>query len=120
MLRDNRNRPVTSTASGPQTMRFQARRAFHIGGASWLVLCAIGNGAVAQNAPAAPSSTQLPEVTVTAPSPIVRRPIVRSPTPTRLVRAAPGANHERAPQAPRAAIPAAPPQGGVPGATTQC
>ena len=60
-------------------MRFQRRRAFQIGGASWLALCAIGNGAVAQNAPAPSSSTQLPEVTVTAPSPIVRRPIVRSP-----------------------------------------
>src|SRR5437868_425354 len=119
MLRDNRNRPVTSMASGPQTMRFQRRRAFQIGGASWLALCAIGNGAVAQNAPAPSSSTQLPEVTVTAPSPIVRRPIVRSPAPTRVVRASPSANRERAPQAPPAPVPAAPQQGVLPVVTDQ-
>src|SRR5204862_5829668 len=119
ILRDNRNRPVTSTASGPQTMRFQARRAFHISGASWLALCAIGNGAVAQNAPAPSSSTQLPEVTVTAPSPIVRRPIVRSPAPTRVVRASPSANRERAPQAPPAPVAPAPQQGVLPVVTDQ-
>src|SRR5256714_7389649 len=119
ILRDNRNRPVTWTASGPQTMRSQARRAFHIGGASWLALCAIGNAAVAQNAPAPSSSTQLPEVTVTAPSPIVRRPMVRSPAPARVVRAAPGANRERAPQAPPAPVPAAPQQGVLPVVTDQ-
>src|SRR5205814_1699375 len=119
MLRDNRNRPVTSTASGTQTMRFQRRRAFQIGGASWLALCAIGNGAVAQNAPAPSSSTQLPEVTVTEPSPIVRRPIVRSPTPTRVVRASPGANRERAPQAPPAPVAPAPQQGVLPVVTDQ-
>src|SRR3954452_16963534 len=100
-------------------MRFQARRAFHIGGASWLALCAIGNGAVAQNAPAPSSSTQLPEVTVTAPSPIVRRPIVRSPAPTRVVRASPSANRERAPQAPPAPVAPAPQQGVLPIVTDQ-
>src|SRR2546423_6307486 len=119
MLRDNRNRPVTSTASGTQTMRFQRRRAFQIGGASWLALCAIGNGAVAQNAPAPSSSTQLPEVTVTAPSPIVRRPIVRSLPPTRVARASPGANRERAPQAPPAPAAPAPQQGVLPIVTDQ-
>jgi len=49
-------------------MTFQKKRAFHIGGASWLLLCAAGNGAMAQNAAPAPSSTTaLPEITVTAP-----------------------------------------------------
>lgn len=49
-------------------MTFQRRRAFHIGGASWLLLCAAGNNAMAQDATPAPSSsTQLPEITVTAP-----------------------------------------------------
>src|SRR4029079_2080146 len=55
--------------------------------------------------------TQLPEVTVTAPSPIARRPIVPSRTPTRVVRAAPGPNRERAPQVPPASVAAAPHQG---------
>ena len=53
-------------------MTFSRRRAFHLGGASWLLLCAMGNGAMAQDAATA-SATQLPEITVTAPSPIVRR-----------------------------------------------
>ena len=100
-------------------MKFQRRRAFQIGGASWLALCAIGNGAVAQNAPAPSSSTQLPEVTVTAPRPIVRRPIVRSPAPTRVVRASPSANRERAPQAPPAPVAPAPQQGVLPVVTDQ-
>ena len=48
-------------------MTFPTRRAFHLGGASWLLLCAMGSGATAQDA--AKPSTQLPEITVTAPSP---------------------------------------------------
>ena len=48
-------------------MKFQRTRAIHIGSASWLILCAAGNGALAQDAAAA---TQLPDITVTAPSPI--------------------------------------------------
>ena len=47
-----------------------------------------------------PSSTQLPEITVTAPSPIVRRrAVVPSRTPVRVARTAPGHNRERAPEA---------------------
>src|SRR5882757_6602482 len=94
-------------------MKFHTRRAVHLGGASWLILCAIGNGAMAEDAAAPSSSTQLPEITVTAPSPIVRRRLVPSRTPTRVARAAPGRNRERAAeQAP--AVPAAPaPQQGV-------
>ena len=49
-------------------MTFKRRRAFHLGGASALLLCAMGNGAIAENAAPAPSSsTQLPEITVVAP-----------------------------------------------------
>src|SRR5882757_5319135 len=49
-------------------MTFQKKRAFHIGGASCLMLSAIGGGAMAQNAAPAPSSsTALPEITETAP-----------------------------------------------------
>ena len=77
-------------------MTFHKRRAFHIGGASWLLLCAVGNSAMAQDAAAPPASTQLPEITVTAPSPIVRRKPVPSRTPARVARAAPGRNRERA------------------------
>ncbi len=57
-------------------MTFQRRRAFHAGGASWLVLCAIGNGAMAEDAVAPSSATQLPEISVTAPriSQAPRRP----------------------------------------------
>ena len=58
-------------------MTFKKKRAFHFGGASWLLLCAMADGAMAQDAAAPSASTQLPEITVTAPSPIVRRkPVV--------------------------------------------
>src|SRR5260370_12865083 len=61
-------------------MTFQRRRAFHRGGASALLLCAIGNSAIAEDAAPAPSaSTQLPEITVVAPriSQQPRRPKTR-------------------------------------------
>ena len=78
-------------------MTFKKKRAFHFGGASWLLLCAMADGALAQDAAAPAASTQLPEITVTAPSPIVRRkPVVPSRTPARVARAAPGQNRERA------------------------
>ena len=54
-------------------MTSKKKRAFHFGGASWLLLCAMADGAMAQDAAAPSASTQLPEITVTAPSPIVRR-----------------------------------------------
>ncbi len=97
-------------------MTFQRRRAFHIGGASWLLLCALGTGAGAQ-APAPSSAAQLPEITVTAPSPIVRRRTVPSPTPARVARAVPGPNRERAPQP--APVAATPQQGVLPVVTDQ-
>ena len=101
-------------------MTFNNRRALQIGGASWLFLCAIGNGAMAEDAAAPSSSTQLPEITVTAPSPIVRRKLVPSRTPTRVARAAPDRNRERtAEQAPATPDAAAPQQGVLPVVTDQ-
>lgn len=97
-------------------MTFNKRRAFHFGGASWLLLCAVGNSAMAQDATAPAASTPLPEITVTAPSPIVRRKPVPARTPVRVARAAPGRNRERVTQPQPVAVAAAPqaaPQQGV-------
>src|SRR3954452_22246698 len=103
-------------------MRFSLTRALHLGGAGLLLLCMIGDRAVAQDGTAPASATQLPSVTVTAPSPIVRRQIVPAPRPTRLTRAAPGARRERPPQAQPASVAAAAPapqQGVLPIVTDQ-
>ena len=103
-------------------MTVQRTRALHLGGASLLLLCMIGDRAVAQDGTAPASATQLPSVTVTAPSPIVRRQIVPASKPTRLARAAPGAGRERAPQAQPASVAAAAPapqQGVLPIVTDQ-
>ncbi|MEH2519681.1 iron complex outermembrane receptor protein [Bradyrhizobium sp. AZCC 1610] len=94
-------------------MTFKKKRAFYFGGASWLLLCAVGNQAMAQGAAATSSSTQLPEITVTAPSPIVRRQPVPVRTPARVTRAAPGQNRERAAEPQAAPVAAAAPQQGV-------
>jgi iron complex outermembrane recepter protein len=95
-------------------MRFRTRRASYIGGASWLILCAATHGAMAQDAAAPSSGTQLPEITVTAPSPIVRHRTVPSPKPVHVARTAPSRTRERAPQQqPQPAQVAAPPQQGV-------
>lgn len=96
-------------------MEFFGRRAFYLGGASSLLLCAITGAAVAQDAAAPSSSTQLPEITVTAPSPIVRRNrnVVPARTPVRVARAVPGRNREPTAQAQPAPTAAAPPQQGV-------
>ena len=100
-------------------MTFLKRRAFHIGGASWLLLCTMGGGAIAEDAAPPPSSaTQLPEITVTAPSPIVRHRTAPSRTPARVARAAPGRNREAAPPQP-APVAAAPQQGVLPVVTDQ-
>jgi len=94
-------------------MTFQRRRAITLGGASWLLLCAANHGAMADDPAPASSSTQLPEITVTAPSPIQRHRTVPSHTPTRVVRAAPSRNREH-PAEPPPPAPAAPaPQQGV-------
>jgi iron complex outermembrane receptor protein len=100
-------------------MTFQRRRALPIGGASWLFLCAIGNHAMAEDAAKPPASTQLPEITVTAPSPIVRHRTVPSRTPVRVARAAPGRNRERPPEPPAAPVAATPQQGVLPVVTDQ-
>ncbi|VIO71161.1 TonB-dependent receptor [Bradyrhizobium ivorense] len=96
-------------------MTFQGRRTLTIGGASWLLLCAASHGAIADDTPSASTPTQLPDITVTAPSPIQRHRTVTTRTPTRAVRAAPSRNRERAPAAqPAPAVAAAPaPQQGV-------
>ena len=90
-------------------------REFHIGGASWLLLAAVVAPATAQEKPA----TELPPVTVTAPSPIVRRHVVPARTTTRVARGATARNRQRAPEvaaapAPAAPAPAAPQQGMLP------
>jgi iron complex outermembrane receptor protein len=101
-------------------MTIHKRRALHLGGASWLILCAIGNNAMAEDAAAPSSSTQLPDITVTAPSPIVRHRSVPSRNPTRVARAAPGRNRERTAQpAPAAPTAPAPQQGVLPVVTDQ-
>ena len=92
-------------------MTIHKRRAFHIGGASWLFLCAIGNGVMAEDAAAPSSSTQLPEITVTAPSPIVRRKLLPARTSPRVSRAAPGRNRKPESPAQPVAVAAAPQQG---------
>jgi iron complex outermembrane receptor protein len=100
-------------------MSFFARRAFYISGASWLLLCGIDGSAMSQDAAPSPSTTQLPEITVTSPSPIVRRNITPSRTPVRVARAVPSRNREPAPQAQPTPAPAAPQQGVLPIVTDQ-
>jgi len=78
------------------------------------------SSAMSQDTAAPSSTTPLPEITVTAPSPIVRRrAVVPSRTPVRVARTAPGRNRERAPQAQPAPAAAAPQQGVLPIVTDQ-
>ena len=100
-------------------MTFPRKSAFRFGGASWLALCAICNPATAQNAASPPASTQLPEITVTAPSPIVRRKPLPARAPSRVVRAAPGQNRERPAEPQATTVAAAPQQGVLPVVTDQ-
>jgi iron complex outermembrane recepter protein len=94
-------------------MAFFARRAWQISSASWLLLCGMGSSAMSQDA-ASSTATQLPGITVTSPSPIVRRNVVPSRTPVRIARTVPNRNRAPAP-APQAqpTPPAAAPQQGV-------
>jgi iron complex outermembrane receptor protein len=87
-------------------MRILERRILLATGASWLALSAV---ALAQDAPA------LPDVNVTAPSPIVKRKPAVVQRPARVARAGTGTSRGRAPQAqPAPTAPAAPaPQQGV-------
>lgn len=101
-------------------MTLQKKRALYIGGASWLLLCAMGHGATADDlAPAAAPSAQLPEITVTAPSPIQRHRAAPSRIPTRVVRAAPSRNRERSPEPQTGPAAPAPQQGVLPVVTDQ-
>jgi iron complex outermembrane receptor protein len=100
-------------------MTFPTKQAFHVGAASWLLLCAMGNGAMAQDAAAPPSATPLPGITVTAPSPIVRRNVVPARTPVRVSRAVPGRNREPAAQPQPTPVAAVPQQGVLPIVTDQ-
>ncbi|WGD50581.1 TonB-dependent receptor [Bradyrhizobium sp. CB1650] len=99
-------------------MTSRLRRAQRLSGASLLLLGAAATPALAQEKPAA---TELPAVTVTAPSPIQRRAVVPSRTPSRVARAAPARHRERAPEAapPAPPPPAAPQQGVLPIVTNQ-
>src|SRR6185503_9676183 len=77
------------------------------------------NGAMAQDAAAPSSSTQLPEITVTAPSPIVRRNVTPARKPARVARGVPGRNRERDNQPQPVPVAAAPQQGVLPVVTDQ-
>jgi iron complex outermembrane receptor protein len=80
----------------------------------------MADGAMAQDAAAPAAATQLPEITVTAPSPIVRRkPVVPSRTPARVARAAPGQNRQPAAEPQAAPVAAAPQPGVLPVVTDQ-
>ncbi len=91
-------------------MAFLARRAFLVSSAGCLLLYAAGGGALAEDAPAA-SSTQLPDIKVSAPSPIVRRKQTPARTTARVARVAPARNREPAQQPQPAAVAATPQQG---------
>jgi iron complex outermembrane recepter protein len=95
-------------------MRIQNRRALYVGGASWLVLCAMDASAIAQNAPAA-----LPDITVTAPSPIVKRMPAPARVPARVAQATSGRTRGPAPQAQPAPAAPTPQQGVLPVVTDQ-
>jgi len=82
-------------------MSFSLKRTFLASSSASLLLCAVGGAALAQDsqAPAAAEgATSLPGITVTAPSPIVRRRLVPSPKPVRVTRTAGGRNPAPAPQ----------------------
>ncbi|TYO62615.1 TonB-dependent receptor [Bradyrhizobium hipponense] len=74
-----------------------------------LLLGAAATPAFSQDKPA----SELPAVTVTAPSPIVRRPVVPSRSTSRVARAAPARNRERTAEAAPAPPPSPAPQQGV-------
>lgn len=79
----------------------------------------MGNGAMAQDAAPPTGATQLPEITVTAPSPIVRRSVRPARRPVRASRTVPGRNREPAAQPQPAPVAAAPQQGVLPVVTDQ-
>jgi Outer membrane receptor for monomeric catechols len=98
------------------TMAISVKRAFHASSAGWLLMCGMGGHAMSQDA-ASPAATQLPGITVTSPSPIVRRNVVPSRAPVRVARAVPARHRALKPQAQPTRVAAAPqppaPQQGV-------
>jgi iron complex outermembrane recepter protein len=74
---------------------------------------------MAEDAAAPSGATQLPEITVTAPSPIQRRNLVPARTPARVARAVPARNRESAPPAQPAPVAIAGQQGVLPVVTDQ-
>ncbi|MGN8549868.1 TonB-dependent receptor [Bradyrhizobium sp. 13971] len=95
-------------------MTLQKKRALHIGSVSWLLLGAMSHNALADDTP-----TQLPDITVTAPSPIQRHRTAPTRTPSHVVRAAPSRNRERAAAVQPAPAAPAPQQGVLPVVTDQ-
>ena len=87
-------------------MTFLSRHIRRLGGTSCLLLCAAATPAMAQDKP----STELPAITVTAPTP--RRTTVPARATHHVARTAPARNREPTPPAP--AEPAAPQQGVLP------
>jgi iron complex outermembrane receptor protein len=101
-------------------MSFSSRRALLA--SSSALLCVFAGTALAQDAQApaaAGGATALPEITVTAPSPIVRRKLVPSPRPARVARAIPSRNREPAPQPQPTPVAVAPQPGVLPIVTDQ-
>jgi iron complex outermembrane receptor protein len=99
-------------------MSFELRRVQHLAGASLLLLGAAATSALAQEPAREPaqdkSSSEIPSVTVTAPSPIVRRTVVPTRSPVRTTRTARVRGQQGTAEAtPAAAVPAAAPQRGV-------
>jgi iron complex outermembrane receptor protein len=92
------------------------RRTLKISAASCSLLCGMCGSAMSQDAT---QSTQLPGITVTAPSPIVRRNVTPARTPVRVSRAVPGRNREPAAQPQPTPVAAAPQQGVLPIVTDQ-
>lgn len=92
-------------------------RTLKISAASCSLLCGICGSAMSQDAA---SSTPLPGITVTAPSPIQRRNVTPARTPARVSRAAAGRNREPAEDPrPRLVVTAPPQQGVLPIVTDQ-
>ncbi|WP_454650253.1 TonB-dependent receptor [Bradyrhizobium liaoningense] len=101
-------------------MSFKSRRAQRLGGASLLLLGAAATPAFAQEPAQDKSSTEIPAVTVTAPSPIVRRAVVPSRNAGRGTRTARVRSREQTAEAtPAASAPAAPQPGVLPIVTDQ-
>ena len=86
------------------------KHALKISAASCSLLCGICGSAMSQDAA---SSTPLPGITVTAPSPIQRRSATLARTPARVSRNVPGRNREPAAEPRPTLVVTAPPQQGV-------